>query len=528
MTTTTTVDCRGMACPEPVLRTARAAKQLAAQGGMLEVLADDDAFPADVRSWCRSAGAALISLEPRGGAHRALIQVASKAPAASASGPVQGAVPLLDFRGKQCPEPVLGLARHARTNPGLVEVVADDPAFRPDLEAWCKNAGAVLEDVTVNGALVRAKVRVPARRVTGSGPTVRAVAGEVLDCRGKQCPEPVLALARFARANPGATVDVLADDPAFDADVEAWCRSAGASAIARTRDGGALRVTVQLAQRTGPMRVSTPHAVVTPPPALTLVPDGVEARFDWRGRSADEAVAAVKQLGQMTAAMTAELQLPDAASTQAAVKLLVAGGHDLVTVDTQACRAIVKLSGAPSAELALVRTDATGLVRSPDSPDCTLLVLHNDLETLLAAMLVANGAAASGMKVLVFFTFWGLNALRGDQPNAAEKPAKVSFFQRMFKWMMPKGPRKLQLGKLNFGGAGSKIMGSIMKQQNINDLPQLMRSADELGVRFVACTMSMSVMGITKRDLHPYSTLEYAGVATFVDAARNAEMSLVF
>jgi TusA-related sulfurtransferase/peroxiredoxin family protein len=533
MSPTTTVDCRGLACPEPVLRTARAAKQLAPAGGLLEVLADDDAFPADVRSWCRSAGAALVSLEPHGAAHRAVIEIAAKAAATGsrASGP-----PRLDFRGRQCPEPILGLARHARTQPGLVEVLADDPAFRADLDAWCRNAGARLERIELDGGTVRALVDIPARRVTGSGPVVRATtAPEVLDYRGKQCPEPVLALARHNRTNAGGAVEIVADDPAFEADVEAWSRSSGATITAKVRDGAALRVTLQLARRTGPIRTSAAFAAVDAPapmPAAAPAPRGAssavyEARFDWRARTADEAIAAVRTVAGMGNAMTAELLLPDAAATHEAVRALVGAGHELIEVDARAGRAAVRLVAAPTST-ALVARDATAVARAADAPDCTLLVLHNDLESLLAAMLVANGAAASGMRVLVFFTFWGLNALRGDEPNPTEPKAKVSFLQRVFKWLMPRGPRKQQLGKLNFGGAGSRIMGSIMRQQQITDLPTLMRSADELGVRMVACTMSMSVMGITKRDLHPYQHLEYAGVATFVDAARSSQTSLVF
>jgi peroxiredoxin family protein len=155
-------------------------------------------------------------------------------------------------------------------------------------------------------------------------------------------------------------------------------------------------------------------------------------------------------------------------------------------------------------------------------------VLHNDLEALLAAMLVANGAAAQGQRVVVFFTFWGLNLLRGDRPNQAAPKEKVSFIQRMFKWMMPKGPKRQKLGQMNFGGAGPMMLGGLMREKKIMELPTLIKQAEEQGVKFVACTMSMSVMGITKRDLEPRKNLAYGGVAYFVDAAKGAKMSLVF
>jgi peroxiredoxin family protein len=129
---------------------------------------------------------------------------------------------------------------------------------------------------------------------------------------------------------------------------------------------------------------------------------------------------------------------------------------------------------------------------------------------------------------MVFFTFWGLNLLRGDRPNLNAPKEKASFMQTMFKWMMPKGPKRQGLGQLNFGGMGASIMGGIMRNKNIQDLPALIKGAREQNVRFVACTMSMAVMGISQRELEPYDNLEFGGVATFVEAGRNAPLTLVF
>jgi peroxiredoxin family protein len=188
-------------------------------------------------------------------------------------------------------------------------------------------------------------------------------------------------------------------------------------------------------------------------------------------------------------------------------------------------------SVASPASVAPVSTPSSAslAVASPEVSDgCTLLVLHNDFEALLAALLVANGAAAQGMKTTLFFTFWGLNLLRGDHPDPTAPRERVGFMQRLMKWMMPKGPSRQKLGKMHFAGMGKGMLTSIMRSQNILGLPELMRSAQELGVNFTACTMSMSVMGITKRDLYPYPNLEYAGVATFVERSRQSSISLVF
>src|SRR5262249_51162493 len=139
-------------------------------------------------------------------------------------------------------------------------------------------------------------------------------------------------------------------------------------------------------------------------------------------------------------------------------------------------------AGAPSTALVPVRAEEGAY-------DCALLVMHNELESLLGALLVANAAAAQGMRTMMFFTFWGLNLLRADRPNRAVPEEPVSFMQRMFKWMMPKGPRRQGLGQLNFGGMGASIMQGIMHKKGIQDLPALVTSAQELGVRFVACSM---------------------------------------
>ena len=146
----------------------------------------------------------------------------------------------------------------------------------------------------------------------------------------------------------------------------------------------------------------------------------------------------------------------------------------------------------------------------------------------MAALMVANGAAAQGMDVVMFFTFWGVNLLRGDKPNPNEQKEKVSLAQRLFKFLMPKGPKKQALGQLNFGGFGSMMLGKIMKQNNVMDLDELIQAAIDLDVKFIVCTMSMSVMGITKRDLVVLPNMEHAGVATFVQEAAQSEMSMMF
>lgn len=150
----------------------------------------------------------------------------------------------------------------------------------------------------------------------------------------------------------------------------------------------------------------------------------------------------------------------------------------------------------------------------------TIIVFSGDLDKALAAFIIANGAAAMGNEVTMFFTFWGLNILR----KAQKVRIKKSFMEKMFGFMMPRGADKLKLSKMNFGGIGTKMMKSIMKKKNVNSLNELIESAQAMGVKIVACTMSMDIMGIRKEEL--IDGIDYAGVATYLGYADEANVNL--
>jgi peroxiredoxin family protein len=132
------------------------------------------------------------------------------------------------------------------------------------------------------------------------------------------------------------------------------------------------------------------------------------------------------------------------------------------------------------------------------------------------------------MRATIYFAFWGLNVLRGDRPRRDVPAEKVGLFQRIFKWMMPRGPQRQRLGQLSFGGVGGSIMRRIMRQKKLMLAEEHLEQSCALNVRFVVCTMSMSVMGITQRDLVDLPNIEFAGVTSFVGDARGAGLSLVF
>jgi peroxiredoxin family protein/TusA-related sulfurtransferase len=148
------------------------------------------------------------------------------------------------------------------------------------------------------------------------------------------------------------------------------------------------------------------------------------------------------------------------------------------------------------------------------------IVFSGDLDKAIAAFIMANASAAMGRKVSIFFTFWGLNILRKPEKVAVKKKAMA----KMFASMMPRGSKKLPLSKMNMGGMGAKMIRKVMKDDNISSLEELMQSARDNGVEFVACAMSMDVMGITEAELIDGVTI--GGAATMLAHAEESDMSL--
>jgi peroxiredoxin family protein len=156
-----------------------------------------------------------------------------------------------------------------------------------------------------------------------------------------------------------------------------------------------------------------------------------------------------------------------------------------------------------------------------DTSKKTLIVFSGEFDKILAAFVIANGAAAMGDEVTMFFTFWGLNALR--RPDRTKTTGKTAL-QRMFAEMMPRGPGRLHMSHMNFGGLGPMMMRAAMRQQKVMPLEDLIASARELDVRFVVCTMSMDVMGIKAEEL--VDGVEFAGVASYLGDADEANVNL--
>lgn len=152
--------------------------------------------------------------------------------------------------------------------------------------------------------------------------------------------------------------------------------------------------------------------------------------------------------------------------------------------------------------------------------DKTIIVFSGDFDKVMAAFVIANGALAMGKKVTMFFTFWGLNAIRKPQRTGIRK----KLLETMFEWMMPRGSRNLKLSNMNMLGIGTKLMRKIMADKNISSLEELIAGAQAQGVRILACQMSMDAMGLRREEL--LDGVETVGVGTFLGASEEGNMTL--
>ncbi|MDT4762708.1 FAD-dependent oxidoreductase [Sphaerochaeta sp. PS] len=195
-------------------------------------------------------------------------------------------------------------------------------------------------------------------------------------------------------------------------------------------------------------------------------------------------------------------------------------GNELVSLNTTAGIIEAVISKGDPAVCSL--PDSYGTKPAICDPDngATMIVFSNDLDKALASFVLANGAAATGKEVTMFFTFWGLSVLR-------KKPAgrvKKDFMGKMFSAMLPKGMDDLGLSSMNMGGMGAAMMKGRMKKKNVDQVRQMYEDARKAGIHMIACQMSMDIMGITREEL--LDGVEIGGVATYMGAASRSKVNL--
>jgi len=188
-------------------------------------------------------------------------------------------------------------------------------------------------------------------------------------------------------------------------------------------------------------------------------------------------------------------------------------GHTLVSLNLEGNKYIAEIVKGQKAQAKL----STGALNQENA---TIVLFSGELDKALASMIIAQGAAAQGKKVTIFFTFWGLNVLRKSTHVAVKK----NFIEKMFGFMMPRGTKHLPLSSMNMMGMGPEMIKMIMKQKNVDSLDLMMKSCTDLGVKFIACTMSMDLMGIKAAEL--IDGVELGGVGTYISHNENVGTTL--
>lgn len=155
-----------------------------------------------------------------------------------------------------------------------------------------------------------------------------------------------------------------------------------------------------------------------------------------------------------------------------------------------------------------------------NSSQLTMVLFSGAFDQVMAAFIIATGALSMGKEVSMFVTFWGLDAIKKTNMNTAGR----NILEKMVLWMRPKGPLKLGTSKMNFGGIGPRLFRYMMGKKNVEPLPSLIGMAQEMGIKIIACQMTMDVMGIKKEDL--LDGIEVGGVAAFLNDSFRSNTTL--
>ena len=173
-------------------------------------------------------------------------------------------------------------------------------------------------------------------------------------------------------------------------------------------------------------------------------------------------------------------------------------------------------------QVAELKAQLDAMQNKTPSNKLSMIVFSGDLDKALASFIIATGATAMGMEVVMFFTFWGTPILRADNKNVGGK----DMMGTMFGTMLPKGSGQVKLSKMNMGGMGTAMMKSLMKKKNVASLEEMIALAEELGVKIYVCEMSMDLMGFKREEMIEYEGLDFAGVATFLAEAQDSKVQL--
>lgn len=279
--------------------------------------------------------------------------------------------------------------------------------------------------------------------------------------------------------------------------------------------GGWRVLSPQLTPPTSPTAPTPP----SPPPPVTTNPD---TTLDCCGLSCPGPLLQVKaRCTTLAPGQTLAVTASDPGFARDIAAFCRSAGHELLHLETAKglVRARLRIAStspsAPAPHLPATNIDPTR------RKGATAVVFSGEMDKVMGALVIANGAAALGSPVTLFFTFWGINALRREQSvNIPDK----TLLDRMFGLMLPRGLAALPLSKMNFAGAGARLMKHQMASKNLPNLPGLLGAARLAGVRLVACTMAMEAMGIRPEEL--IDGVELGGVADYLESAERSGTNL--
>ena len=169
--------------------------------------------------------------------------------------------------------------------------------------------------------------------------------------------------------------------------------------------------------------------------------------------------------------------------------------------------------------LTALETRLEALEESQPEDKVALVVFSGDLDKVLAAFVIATGAAALGQEVSMFFTFWGLSVLK-KKSSLADK----NVFEKAMAVMSPGSSEELPVSQMNYFGVGAKMLRKMMKDKKVSSLEEMIAMAKEMDVKLLACEMSRDVMGVSDEEL--MDGLEPAGVASFLGESLRSRTNL--
>ena len=257
-----------------------------------------------------------------------------------------------------------------------------------------------------------------------------------------------------------------------------------------------------------PAAVSAPRPKPAQAPAA-LATEGEAAKLDISGLTGSGLLVRMKtRMAELNPGAILEVTATDPGFRADAGPWCAHAGHALLEVRTEEDRVIARIA----------KGEAKAAAEAPGNK--TLLCFSQDLDKLMAAFVIANGAAAMGDRVTMFFTFWGLNALRKEAPPSRPKP----LLDKLLAKMMPRGAHRTVLSRLHVGGLGTLLMKRVMQQKNVMSLEELLQSARDAGVRLVACSASMEMMGFHADEL--IDGVEIGGVGAYLGHAGESDVNL--